>query len=184
MLKRRLSEKLGVVRSAVMGQEKFIPFHFPFGGLEDHDSSVFLHTPSPFVRFSISFACSQIRAICRPAGFPDGGGKSPRLIDFALLCNSFPPFLPTHPSGTSFCFFPFFLVLGITSNTPIKLNAVGHGTWNRDSTLKLARANFLAPFLATVPRPPYLQLGGGVWVWAHELRRQRCELVWVCLPFP
>ena len=156
-------KKRGVVRSAVVGQEKCTPFHFPVGGFEVNDSSVSCPTPPPFVRFSISFACGQIRAICRPAGFPDGeGGKSPWLIDFALLCNSFPPFLPTQPSGTSFCFFPFFQVLGITSNTPIKLNAVGHGTWNRDSTLKLARANFLAPFLATVPRPPYLQLGGGL----------------------
>lgn len=50
MLKRRRSEKLGVVRSAVVGQEKFTPFHFPVGGLEVHDSSVFLSTP-PFCSF-------------------------------------------------------------------------------------------------------------------------------------
>ena len=139
--------------------------------------------PPPFLRFSITFACGQIRAICRPAGFPDGGeiSKADRIRPFM---QQLPPFSSHSPVRYQlFASSPFSWSWLSLPNTPIKLNAVGHRTWSRDSTLKLARANFLAPFLATVPQPPYLQLGGG-WVWAHELRRHRCELVWVCLPFP
>ena len=64
--------------------------------------------PPPFVRFSISFACGQIRAICRPAGFPDGGGEISMADRLRPFMQQLPPFSSHSPVRYQLLLLPLF----------------------------------------------------------------------------
>ena len=137
----------------------------------------------PFVRFSISFACGQIRAICRPAGFPDGEeiSKADRLRPFMLQLS---PFSSHSPVRYQLLLLPLFPGPGCPFQCYRKIESSWPRHVEQRLHFKTCPCQLACPFFCNRSATPIFTVGGGGWVWAHELRRQRCELVWVCLPFP
>ena len=183
MLKRRRSKKLGVVRSAVVGQEKFTPFHFPVGGLEVHDSSVFLSTPPLLFVSPYLLPVAKSGPFAGLLDFLTGGeiSKADRLRPFM---QQLPPFSSHSPVRYQLLLLPLFPGPGYHFQYSHQIECSWPRHVGQRLHFKTCPCQLPCPFSCNRSATPIFTVGGGGWVWAHELRRQRCELVWVCLPFP
>lgn len=118
--------------------------------------------PPPFVRFSISFACGQIRAICRPAGFPDGGGEISKADRLRPFMQQLPPFSSHSPVRYQLLLLPLFPGPGYHFQYSHQIECSWPRHVEQRLHFKTCPCQLPCPFSCNRSATPIFTVGGGV----------------------